>query len=37
MTEAIQENRVEGINDLLTLKHQMSALEIANEMELVKI
>ena len=37
MTEAVKENRVEDINDLLTLQHQMSALTIANEMALVNI
>lgn len=37
VTEAAKENRVEDINDLLTLQQQMTALVTANEMALVNI
>jgi len=37
VTEAVKENRVEDINDLLTMQQQMTALVTANEMALVNI
>ena len=37
VTEAAKENKVEDINDLLTLQQQMTALVTANEMALVNI